>query len=103
MEFGFDNKHLIDLYTLGASRKYKFIDKKMAALYVERINRIEAATTIFDLRDPPSMKFEALAGYQNRFSIRINQQCRLEFEIQFNNDDKTAGTVRILDVTKHYK
>jgi toxin HigB-1 len=103
MEWDFADKHLIELYEKGRSKKYKFIDKALAKKFVERVGRIEAAATIYDLREPPSMEFEALAGYSNRFSIRINRQYRLEFEIEFENEEKMVGFVRILTVSKHYE
>lgn len=48
------------------------------------------------------MNFEALEGVANRFSIRLDRQYRLEFEIDFENDEKTVGCVHILTVSKHY-
>ena len=103
MEYDFDNKHLIDLYTRGRSRKFRFVDKTLAKKFVERINRIEAAQTIYDLREPPSMKFESLEGYDNRFSIRLDKKHRLEFEIDFEDEEKTTGNVFIVDVSQHYQ
>jgi plasmid maintenance system killer protein len=103
MEWDFADKHLLELYEKGRSKKYKFIDRSLAKKFVERVGRIEASVNIYDLREPPSMKFESLEGYSNRFSIRLDRQCRLEFEIDFNNEEKTAGVVRILTVSKHYE
>ncbi|MCF7791799.1 MAG: type II toxin-antitoxin system RelE/ParE family toxin [Victivallales bacterium] len=101
MELDFKTKHLVDLYTKGKSRKYK-LPKGVPLKFVERIGKIEAADTINDLREPPSMKFEKLQGYDNRFSIRINQQYRLVFEIEFKDEEKTFGDVLILDISNHY-
>jgi len=70
---------------------------------VERVNRIEAAVTIYDLRIPPSMVFESLDGYENRFSIRINDQYRLIFEIAFQDEARTFGKVSIMKISKHYE
>lgn len=67
------------------------------------INRIIAANDINDLRFPPSNRFEKLTGYENRFSIRIDKKIRLEFEIDFENDERTKGKVWIIDITQHYK
>jgi plasmid maintenance system killer protein len=103
MEWEFANKHLKDLYTKGVSKKFKFMDRKLCGKFVERVGRIEAAETIYDLREPPSMKFEALEGYENRFSIRVDGKHRLEFEIDFEDEEKTFGAVSILTVSKHYQ
>lgn len=97
------DKHLKELYTKGFSKKFKFMDRKLCEKFVEKIGRIEAAETIYDLREPPSMEFEALQGYDNRFSIRINIKHRLEFEIDFEDKDKTFGFVTVVTVSKHYE
>ena len=102
MEFTFHDKHLADLYQTGRSRKHR-LPPGLAETFVERVNRIEAAVTIADLREPPSMRFEKLAGGQNRFSIRLNRQYRLEFEIAFEDAERTRGAVEILAVSKHYE
>lgn len=102
MEFEFKDKNLLDLYTKGKSRKYRF-EKNVIKNFVKRIASIENANTIFDLWKPPSMRFEKLEGYQNRFSIRINDQFRLEFDIDFEDENKTKGKVKILTISKHYK
>ncbi len=103
MEYAFSNQHLVDLFTKGSSKKYKFVDRVLARKFVERVNRIESANTIYDLREPPSMEFEKLKGYEKRFSIRIDKKHRLEFEIEFDNEEKTSGKVLVVDVTKHYE
>ncbi|MDD4869848.1 MAG: type II toxin-antitoxin system RelE/ParE family toxin [Kiritimatiellae bacterium] len=103
MKYEFSNKHLQALYSKGHDSKYKFFDKGLAKKYVDRINRIESAVTINDLREPPSMEFEKMQGHENRFSIRINDKYRLEFEINFTDENKLTGDVIVSDVTKHYK
>ena len=70
---------------------------------MKRITSIENADTIYDLRIPPSMSFESLDGYENRFSIRIDRKYRLEFEIDFEDAEKTKGKVSILEISKHYE
>ena len=103
MEWKFANKHLKNLYTKGGSKKFKFMDRRLCEKFVERIGRIDAAETILDLREPPSMKFEALEGFKNRFSIRLDGKNRLEFEIDFEDDDMMFGVVTIITVSKHYQ
>lgn len=102
MELEFKTRHLRDLYEKGRSKKYK-LQTWLVERFVDRIDRIEAAETIFDLREPPSMKFEALEGHANKFSIRLNDQYRLEFEIEFSDKEKTKGNVMVIEVSKHYE
>ncbi len=103
METDFKDKNLIELYEKGKNRKFKFIDERLYKKFVERINRIVAADNINDLRFPPSNHFEKLEGFDNRFSIRLDKKIRLEFEIDFDNGEKTYGKVCIIDLSKHYK
>lgn len=103
MEWDFASKHLRDLYTKGSSKKYKFMSKALCVKFVERVGRIEAAESIYDLREPPSMEFEGLEGYANRFSIRLDKKHRLEFEIEFEDAEKTFGAVTVVTVSKHYE
>ena len=59
-----------------------------------RLNQLHAATTLNDLRFPPSNHLEALSGDRvGQWSIRINQQWRVCFE--FKNSD--AYNVCIVD------
>ncbi|MBF0543737.1 MAG: type II toxin-antitoxin system RelE/ParE family toxin [Candidatus Riflebacteria bacterium] len=102
MEFEFSDKHLKTLYETGQDKKLR-LPQGLAQKFVERVNRIEAAVTIYDLRIPPSMAFESLDGYENRFSIRINDQYRLIFEIDFRDRERTFGKVSILKISKHYE
>ena len=103
MDWAFASKHLEDLYTKGVSKKFKFMDRTLCTKFVERVGRIESAATILDLREPPSMEFERLKGYANRFSIRLDRKHRLEFEIDFEDEDKTYGFVTVITVSKHYE
>lgn len=102
MEYEFFDNHLVELYETGRSRKLR-LPRGLARKFVERVNRIEAAVTINDLRIPPSMVFEALGGYNNRFSIRINEQYRLIFASAFQDKARTFGKVSILKISKHYE
>ena len=45
-----------------------------------RLRRLEAAVELYDLRQPPSNHFEALAGdRKGQYSIRINDKWRICF------------------------
>ena len=59
-----------------------------------RLDRIEAATCLEDLRLPPSHRLEALAGdRKGQHSIRVNDQWR----ICFTWKDGNAWDVEIVD------
>jgi plasmid maintenance system killer protein len=103
MKWDFADKHLQELYEKGRCGKLKFVDKVICRKFVERVGRIEASVTIYDLREPASMRFESLVGFENRFSIRLDAKHRLEFEIEFENEERTFGFVRILALSKHYE
>lgn len=103
MKWDFADRHLQAVYEKGRSKKYPFIDKPLARKFVERIGRIESAKDISDLMHPPSMHFEALKGFANRFSIRIDLKHRLEFEINFEDEKRTVGSIIVIKVSKHYE
>ncbi|MBU1107095.1 MAG: type II toxin-antitoxin system RelE/ParE family toxin [Candidatus Riflebacteria bacterium] len=102
MEFEIEDKALIELFTTGRSSKKSF-PPGIARKFVERIRTIEAASSIDDLRVPPSMQFERLQGFQNLFSIRLNQQFRLIFRLEFDDDTKRTGKAFVTDIWDHSK
>lgn len=102
MDWEIDDKNLLGLYEMGTAKKYR-LPPGLAEKFVDRVNRIDAAVDIHDLRDPPSMNFEKLRGSSNRFSLRLNRQYRLELEIDFEDREKTRGKVRVLKISKHYR
>jgi len=79
------------------------LPKGVAVKFVERVNRIEAADTINDLRIPPSMRFEKLEGRKNTFSLRLTKEYRLEILIDFQDQEKLKGIVKIMKISKHYE
>ncbi len=102
MEFEFAHKDLVELYETGRSRKIR-LPEGIARLFVARVLRIEAAKNINDLRYPPSMHFKRLHEKENKFSVRLNDQYRLIFRIDFQDEKQTTGFVTILELSKHYE
>ncbi len=100
MEFVFKNKHLEDLYTKGKSKKYK-LPEHIKRSFVKKVLIIEAANNIYDLRHPPSNKFEKLQG-NDLYSIRVQDKYRLEFRIDFEDESQTQGKVTITNLSNHY-
>lgn len=78
-------------FTTGKTRRFPPDIQKRAAM---RLNQLDAATVLDDLRMPPSNHLESLRGDRTgQYSIRINDQWRLCF--QFENDN--AYAVEIID------
>ena len=101
MQIDFKNKHLIQLYQDGKSRKYPLPEEVLSKFFM-RIQQLEAAATIHDLWKTPSLNFEKLQGYENKYSIRLDRKWRLEVEIIWEDREKTKGTVYIVEISKHY-
>ena len=101
MKFKFKNSKYVDLYENGKTKKLS-LPKGLPKKFFERMNRIGAAVDINDLREPPSMHFEKLQGFEDRFSIKLNDQYRLVFEIDFSDEERLQGKVTVIGISKHY-
>jgi len=97
----FRNKKLLQLYQTGHSKKYRLPDHTIDGFF-EVIEHLEAAYTIHDLWRTPSLKFEKLQGYPNRYSLRIDRKWRVEIEIEWEDDKKTRGNIYVVELSKHY-
>ena len=72
----FKDRDTEKLFRTGSVRKFKAIEN--AAL--RKLDMLEAAEEIIDLRSPPGNRLEALSGDRSgQYSIRINQQYRICF------------------------
>jgi proteic killer suppression protein len=101
LKVDFRNKRLIELYTDGTSKKYK-ISKQVLEKFFIGIRALEAAETIYDLWKTSSLKFERLEGFENRYSIRLTREWRLEMEIDWEDEEKTRGEIFLVELSKHY-
>lgn len=104
MKIYFENKHLQELFVTGSNKRYneKKIDKHILDTFPDRVWQIEAAKDIYDLMTK-SLQYENLKGFKNRKSIRVNDEWRLEFDMIWENEEKTTGTACILELSAHYK
>ncbi len=103
MEIVFLNKQLEILYKEGKpTRKYR-LPQSLIDKYIERIDFIQAADTVWALRSMRSYHFEKLSGYSNRYSIRLNKEYRLLFNIEWMDDKQTIGKFEIDKISKHYE
>ncbi len=73
----FSSREAQKLYEQGYSKKLPFNIQRIA---LRKLYIIEAATSLSDLRIPPSNHLEKLIGNRNgKYSIRINKQWRICF------------------------
>lgn len=98
MELEFKNKKLEKLYTTGKSSKYK-VEKQVLTGFFEALAILDAAKDIYDLWNQPSLNFEK---YKTWYSVRANKKWRIEFEIEWENTDKTIGLLKIKELSNHY-
>ena len=91
MILSFNNKETEKLYVTGKSRKYPQTIIKVA---LRKLDYLNAAKDINDLRVPPGNHLEQLkGGYKSMYSIRINKQFRIIFSFENSN----VTNVEIID------
>jgi len=100
LEWEIQNKDLDTLYKTGKSKKYR-LQPQILKKFFMRIQQIEAADTIYDLWNTPSLNFEFLKS-KKRYSIRLDKGYRIEFDIEWKNEEKTKGKFIIKEISKHY-
>ena len=97
-----NDKELLKLYQTGKSSKFRLTDDIIAKFFM-RIQTIAASVNIYDFWKDPAIKFEKLKGFENRYSMRLNNKYILEIEIVWENDEKTEGIFYLKDISTHYK
>lgn len=97
MRFEWGNSKLKRLFTekVGAEAYPPTVVKA----FYQRIQAVIAAKDERDLRALKSLHYEKLKGSGERYSIRLNDQWRLEFE---REKGKEGICLRILEMSKHY-
>ncbi len=87
----FQDKMTEKFYITGKSRKIPSNIQKVA---LRKLDYINSANKLDDLRIPPTNRFEKLRGdLEDFYSIRINKQ----FRIIFRFEDGNAYDVKIVD------
>lgn len=84
-----------DIYDgFNSSKSRKKLPTKLHPIARRKLDMLEAAKDINDLRIPPSNRLEALRGnLKGKYSIRINEQYRIVFSWTANG----AEEVEIVD------
>jgi len=87
----FADKETENLFLTGKSRK---IPSGVHKVGIRKLDYLNAAKSLEDLKLPPGNRFEALKGkYKGKYSIRINDQYRIIFRFV----DSDAYDVEIKD------
>lgn len=87
----FKDKETEHLYLAGKSRKFPL---SVCKIGIRKLDYVNAAISLDDLKIPPGNKLEKLKGdYKGKYSIRINDQYRIVF--RFAQSD--AYDVEIID------
>ena len=73
----FADRETANLYSTGKSRKFS---QAVCKIGVRKLDYLNAATGLKDLKIPPGNRLEQLKGkYAGKYSIRINDQYRIVF------------------------
>ena len=101
----FEEQYLEDLYTKGKAhgKKYRY-QPQIVRGYQKAVKLLISAKRIEDLFPIKSLHFEALHGNkEGRFSIKANDQYRVEFTVTNAEDDILVSICNILELSNHYK
>jgi proteic killer suppression protein len=87
----FGNKATADLFHGVSSSKVRRLPTQILDWTVYKLDIVNAAASLDDLRSPPGNRLEALGGdYAGFHSIRVNAQWRVVFRWQGSNAHDVA-------------
>jgi len=94
MIMSFGDKMTEDLYHGRQTSRVRKLPSSIIDGALIKLDMLEAASELLDLRSPPGNRLEILKGnYQGFYSIRVNLQWRLIFKWQGSD----ARKVRLID------
>ncbi len=90
----FGDKATSDLFHGVSSRYVRALPNQIHEIAIQKLDVLNAAQILDDLRSPPGNRLEPLRGELRGFhSIRFNSQWRIVFRWEANS----AGDVQIMD------
>lgn len=101
----FNEEYLENLYTKGDTglKKLRF-QPQVVKGYQKAVKFLIQAKRKEDLYPFKSLHFEALHGdKEGRFSVRANDQYRVEFTLMETEEEPVAVICTIMDLSNHYK
>jgi proteic killer suppression protein len=94
MIVSFGDRATEDLYHNRATGRARRLPQDVREVALVKMDILNAAAALLDLRSPPGNRLEALKGdLKGCHSIRVNDQWRLVFRWEANN----AHDVRLMD------
>lgn len=101
----FNENYLEKLYTKGDTgiKKLRF-QPQVVRGYQKAVKYLIQAQRKEDLFPFRSLRFEALRGdKEGRFSVRANDQYRVEFTLTETDDEPIVTICNIIELSNHYK
>lgn len=97
MIVSFGDRATEDLYHDRPTSRARRFPRDIVDLALAKMDLLNAAAAVLDLRSPPGNRLESLRGdLKGHHSIRVNEQWRLVFRWEGNN----AYDVRLMDYQK---
>lgn len=94
MIISFGDRATEDLYHNRLTSRARRFPRNIVDLALVKLDMLNGAATVLDLRSPPGNRLEVLKGALKGFhSIRVNDQWRLVFRWESNN----ASEVQLMD------
>ncbi|MFV0346087.1 MAG: type II toxin-antitoxin system RelE/ParE family toxin [Bacteroidales bacterium] len=106
MNVEFEKKYLAELYENGrtSEKKYRF-QPQIIKGYLKCVKALLSASKMEDLYGYKALNYKEMKGNKKGLSsLRINDQCRLEFREITNITNQTIVEIcSLVDITNHYK
>lgn len=94
MIVSFEDRATEDLYHNRPTSRARRFPRDIIGSALVKLDMLNAASTVLDLRSPPGNRLEALKGdLEGFYSVRVNDQWRVVFRWESNN----AHDVRLTD------
>jgi len=104
MVVAFEKEYLRDLYEAGKSDKKHRFQPDIVKRYKRGIDYLKHARNIDELFLLPSLHYEVLKGDKAGVSsIRVNDQCRIEFTVEQVSEPIVVTICSIIELSNHYK
>lgn len=100
----FKKDYLKELYEQGVAKKKKYrFQPQIVRRYQDRINFLIKASRVEDLLSIKSLHYEVLTGDKAGISsVRVNDQYRIEFEVETVEGESVLTLCNIIELSNHY-